>query len=92
MSTVKNQDCPLCHKPATFEFDDHGNIKHFHCSHCIEFRIARVAEKQLTQERRKQLSEMAQASNDEKVLVITSPPPGENLAVVVEFVLRTKLP
>jgi len=47
MTSVLEQKCPLCHRNAEYEFEDHKNLKHFYCSKCYEFLISRRAEKRL---------------------------------------------
>ena len=96
MPTLEAQDCPLCRNGAEFFFVDDENRKHFRCGTCVEFQISLTMEKQLNDEQRVALSELAKRSTDAGILVITSPygrtDVNPQLDFVAEFVHRTKLP
>jgi hypothetical protein len=100
MRETQKQNCPLCEKPAEFEFRDHRNRKHFWCNTCVEFQISRSAENRLASsvaEWRSQYSEKAKQSNEIHVWVITSVNTlkQEGVANEVlngEYILRSKLP
>lgn len=101
MKEEQTQDCPFCQKAAKFIFVDYGNRKYFSCDHCTEFQISIGAETRVANsipQWHTQLSELARRGNDEKILVITLPPPGQkqdgvaNQALETVFVHRAKLP
>jgi hypothetical protein len=99
-STIHDQECPLCQKPARFQLVNFDDWKHFQCGHCPEFQISTGAEERLAEsipEWRAQLSEQARRAPKDQVLVITLPsgPPDESVAypeLKQEYVLRQELP
>lgn len=73
MTAYLEQDCPLCHRLATFSTLDRGHCKHFECSHCNEFIISRHAEAKLPQsldEWKVKLAFIAKRSNGKKIILI----------------------
>lgn len=101
MQSEQTQACPFCQTTASFVFADHRNRKHFSCLHCTEFQISVGAETRVANsipQWREQLSEMARRGNEEKVLVVTLSPAGQNHdgvanpALHTEFCLRSTLP
>jgi hypothetical protein len=100
MTSVFEQQCPLCQCNSEYESRDFGNLKHYLCPTCIEFAISVGAEKRLLEsihQWRTALSDKAKLSDKEKILVITRTSTALVRRVVdvpvlnAEFVKREKL-
>ena len=99
MQEMQKQNCPLCEKPAEFEYSDHKNRKYFWCKTCTEFEITIDAESYLAStevELRSQYSEKAKQFNENSFLVITRDTSARqdgiaNVNLHDEFVLRSEL-
>lgn len=75
MKQTLSQTCPLCGADAVFYFVDYKNRKHFECPHCTYYQITRHAESRLAhapKEKLEQLSESAQRTPMDHLLVISA--------------------
>jgi hypothetical protein len=76
VSADRNQDCPLCQRPARYGFELAGarDRKHFSCSFCTEFVITTGAEKLLvaTPELAMHCSDLARTTPARMILEVRS--------------------
>lgn len=93
MTSVFEQQCPLCQSYAEYEFRDFGNMNHFSCPTCIEFAISVGAEKRLLEsipQWRTALSDKAKISDKEKICLITRTSTALRREMAVDLVLNAE--
>ena len=100
MTSIIQQQCPLCSINSQYELIDHRNLKYFSCPNCNKFAISIDAETRLLKSINQwcsALSDKAKLSDSENVFVITlasTTPRQEGLAYPVlngEFIARKEL-
>ena len=77
VTQILSEKCPLCGDDAVFYFVDYEDRKYFNCPHCTKFQITRRAQSKLAEALkhwREQMSEWAQHTPAENLLVISLSP------------------
>lgn len=76
MSTILNQDCPLCGSAAVYEIFHGPYCKHFTCPSCVEFCIDAHSElhlKSVPQDFLSKLSAKTKTTKPDHMLVMREP-------------------
>jgi hypothetical protein len=66
MSTINNQNCPLCNNPAKYEIFHDPYCKHFTCPSCVEFCIDAHSEHYLKTVPKEFLSKLSARTKETK--------------------------
>jgi transposase-like protein len=69
----QKQNCPLCHRPATYQMRKLGRAKIFSCPHCLSFALYTDAEESLSKIKehyRQNYSQNAKETASDQIFVI----------------------
>ena len=95
MTPTISENCPLCDREAVYYYVDYEERKYFKCLYCTKFQITRRAEAKLVEAPKQwkdQLSERAQHTPAEHLLVISVPPATVDGGRTTEAVTSEYLP